>query len=76
MNIDYKRAAILTKEIVDLKKQIIDFSNKHKLFSCGVVLPNQKLFVHWMVKEMMLCSLRLKENELSCLLHILNLKGK
>jgi hypothetical protein len=64
MIIDYKRAAILTKEIVDLKKEIIDFSNKHKLFSFGVVLPDQKKFVHWLVKEFMLIQLRNKEHEL------------
>ena len=65
---NYIKISHLIIEIVELKKEIIEHSNKHKLFDTGVVLPDQGLFVPWLVQQFLLNELQKKEKELQNLL--------
>ncbi len=61
---DYKKISILTLEIVELKKEIISFSNKYKLFSMDVFLPGQEQFIPYIVQQSLLIKLKNKEESL------------
>ena len=65
---NYIKIFHLIIKIVELKREIIEHSNKHKLFDTGVVLPDQGLFVPWLAQQFLLNELQKKEKELQNLL--------